>query len=235
MGYPRAVAVTVGVTLLVAACSTPADAPSTSTSLSPSTSTSVPPTTATTTSLPEGAGTTSTTAATTTTTTTSEPPTTTTEARSGFHPVEPIAVQPPGPRPGSEGASGSGCQPGSDDLPDGEWFGFLQAVGTESVTVDLACFWFGDIAYDVGAAAGEEVTNDYFITNDSDRLRSVPVAGDAIVWTIAGDPTEGHSARPFASWPSGEPTYVRCPGDGCLVWLYVNGGLVTEVVEQYTP
>ena len=170
------------------------------------------------------------------TTTTTEPPTTTTEPPSGgFHPVEPITLQPPDPLPGSEGASGSGCYTGSGDLPDGVWFGFLQVVGTESVTVDLACFWFGDIAYEIGEAIGQEVTNDYFITNNSDPDRSVPVAGNATVWTIAGDPTEGHSAVPFASWPSSEPTYVQCPGDGCLVWLYVNGGLVTEVVEQYTP
>ena len=222
MEYRRAATVLAGVTLLAAACSTPTDAPSTSTS--------EPPTTATTTS---------TTAATTTSTsasTTTEPPTTTTEAPpGGFHPVEPIGLQPPGPLPGSDGASGSGCQPGSGDLPDGVWFGFLQAVETESVTVDIACFWFGDIAYEVGEAAGQEVNNDYFITNDSDRLRSVPVANDAIVWTIAGDATEGHSATPFAVWPNSEPTYVQCPGDGCLVWLYVNGGNVTEVVEQYTP
>ncbi len=207
MRYHRAVTVVAGVTLLVAACSTPSEAPSPSTTAQPTTSS----------------------------TSTSEPPSTTTEAPSGFHPVEPIAVQPPGPRPGSDGASGSGCWTGSGDLPDGEWFGSLQVVGTESVTVDLACFWFGDIAYEIGEAIGQEVTNDYFITNNSDPDRSVPVASDAIVWTIAGDPTEGHSAVPLASWPSSEPTYVQCPGDGCLVWLYVNGGLVTEVVEQYTP
>jgi hypothetical protein len=209
MGYRRAVIVLAGVTLLSAACSTPTEAPSTSTTMPPITAT--------------------------TTTTTEQLTTTTGATPGGFHPVEPVALQPPEPLPGSDGASGSGCNPGSGDLPDGAWFGFLSEVETEGVTVDLACFWFGDIAYEVGELAGQEVNNDYFITNDSDRLRSVPVAGDATVWTIAGDSTEGHSAVSFASWPSSEPTYVQCPGDGCLVWLYVNGGLVTEVVEQYTP
>jgi hypothetical protein len=29
--------------------------------------------------------------------------------------------------------------------------------------------------------------------------------------------------------------YLECPGNWCLVWLYVNNGLVTDVVEQFVP
>jgi hypothetical protein len=152
-----------------------------------------------------------------------------------FHPIPPVPLAPPDPLPGSSGASGSGCAPGSDVLPDGVWFVFLVESLADSVRGDLACFWFGDIAYEVGEAAGEEVANDYFISNDSDRIRTVPVAGDAVVWTLAGDTSEGHSEVPFPAWPTDGPTYMECPGDFCTVWLYVNDGMVTDIVEQYLP
>ena len=29
--------------------------------------------------------------------------------------------------------------------------------------------------------------------------------------------------------------YIPCPGEFCSVWLYVNNGNVTEVLEQYLP
>ena len=58
---------------------------------------------------------------------------------------------------------------------------------------------------------------------------------DPFVWTTAGDPTEGHSSISFDEWPQEGITYVECPGDFCGVWLYLNDGLITEIVEQYTP
>ena len=33
-----------------------------------------------------------------------------------------------------------------------------------------------------------------------------------------------------ASWP-----LAVCPGEACAVWLFVNQGRVTEVVQQYAP
>lgn len=171
------------------------------------------------------------------TTTTAARDTTTTSAATtaGFHPVPPIPLVPPEAIPGSAGASGSGCAPGSDDLPDGIWFVFMLEKLPNAVRGDLACFWFGDIAYEVGEAAGDEVADDFYISNESNRIRTVPIASGAAVWVIAGDTTEGHSAIPFGDWPSDESTYVQCPGDFCTVWLYVNDGVVTDIVEQYIP
>ena len=162
-------------------------------------------------------------------------PSSTTEPGASFHPSLPIAPTPPEPLPGSGGAAGSGCAPASDDLPDGMWFVSMVERRPDAVVGDLACFWFGDIAYEVGEAAGEEVANDYFISNDSDRTRTTPVTADTVVWTLAGDPTEGYSDVPFADWPGAPPTYVQCPGDLCTVWLFVNDGVVTDIVEQYLP
>jgi len=218
----RGLVVIVSMVVLVAGCTT-AGTDTTTTTVASTTSSSTTTSSTTTTSSP-------------TTTTTTAPSTTTTSATTvEFHPVPPIPLAPPDPLPGSDGASGSGCAPGSDDLPDGVWFVFLIENLPGSVRGDLACFWFGDIAYEVGEAAGVEVENDFYISNESDRIRTTPVAPDAVVWTLAGDTTEGHSSVPYADWPIGESTYVPCPGDFCTVWLYINDGVVTDIVEQYIP
>ena len=38
---------------------------------------------------------------------------------------------------------------------------------------------------------------------------------------------------PFADWPE-DPTFSQpCPGEFCGVWLFVNDGAVTEMLEQF--
>jgi hypothetical protein len=184
---------------------------------------------------------TTTTAATTTTasttTTTQAPETTTTLAPAGG----PFVVGEPGASPvealpGSDGASGSGCAPGSDALPDGIWFGFITARAADGIDFDLACFYAGDIAYEEGAKDGEEVNNDYYIRNDNPTLRTIAV--DATVPVYAIDVSTGgieFVTVEFADWPLASGAYNQCPGEFCLAWLYVNGGAVTEIQEQYVP
>ena len=144
-------------------------------------------------------------------------------------------LTPPDPLNGSEGASGSGCAPGTDDLPSGIWFGFLVERSDSAVELDLACFYFGDIAWEKAAEVGQEANNDYWIVNENPLVRTVPVAGDAAVWAITGDATLGHERLAYADWTGAESTYTPCPGEGCTVWLYVNDGVVDEIVEQYLP
>ena len=67
-----------------------------------------------------------------------------------------------------------------------------------------------------------------------DRTYPVPLAGDARIWYL--DTTidiEMVEITP-AQWPH-PGSFLNCPGDWCSVWLYVNQGLVTAVVEQYLP
>ncbi len=64
--------------------------------------------------------------------------------------------------------------------------------------------------------------------------RHVPVdpAGTAYWLDMTGDLTP--QPIPMASWPiPWDPSYQACPSDSCAVWLYVNGGVVTELIEQY--
>ena len=111
----------------------------------------------------------------------------------------------------------------------------MLATHPTAIDFDLACFYFGDIAWEKAAEVGEEAPNDVWIVNQNPKLRSVLVASDATVWSIVGDPTEGHRGVAFTDWPVSPDTYVPCPGEFCGVWLYVNGGVATEIVEQYLP
>lgn len=175
---------------------------------------------------------TSTTAPATTTTagTTTTAATTTTRYEAGTPTLFPLASL-----PGSGGAAGSGCSPGSQALPDGAWFGFVVARDGSAVEFDLACLYFGDIAYEKGAGAGEEVANDYFLSNVNPSLRSITIAGDVPVFEIDATQPDVFLTVPFADWPIDPNLYVACPDTFCGVWLYVNDGTVTEIVEQYFP
>ena len=115
------------------------------------------------------------------------------------------------------------------------WFGFVLGVSEFTVEFDLACFYFGDIAWDVAAEEGEEANNDFWIVNESNRIRILEYPAGTTVWTLGPNPTQGHlPSLLFTEWPV-DPAYLSCPGEHCGVWLYINDGVVTELVEQYVP
>jgi hypothetical protein len=72
---------------------------------------------------------------------------------------------------------GSGCSPNSDMLPNGIWFGRIEQASAESVEFDLMCF---------GPSPGEP-GNVVTVTNDSTRLRTVPVWDATLVHAIGPD------------------------------------------------
>ena len=208
-----------------------------STSVPPETTTEAPATTTTT------AATTTTTAATTTTTaatttTTAAPTTTTTAATTttsgGPYEVGVPTFAPLAPLPGSGGAAGSGCTPGAGPLPDGAWFGYVVAKSATAIDFDLACFFYGAIAYTEGAADGEEVNNDYYVRNVNPTLRTTPVPATATVYEVDAG-SVGFLTVPFSGWPVDPSASIPCPSTSCNVWVFVNGGEVTEILEQFTP
>lgn len=215
----------IGVLLVVAACTSATDE---TTTTAPATTT--PATTAvTTTTAPATTSAALPTTTTTTTTTITVPP------ASGPYVVGTPTLGPPEPLPGGAGASGSGCAPGSDILPDGIWFGYVVARDPTSISFDLACMYFGDIAYEKGAEAGEEVANDYFISNENPALRTVAVGPEATFYEIDAAQPDVVQTPTFAEWPLDPEMYLACPSDWCGVWLYINDGVVTEAMEQYFP
>lgn len=100
----------------------------------------------------------------------------------------------------------------------------------------MACFYFGEIAYEMAATENEEAYNDYWIVNQSSKMRTVPFAEAASAWVIGSEPSLGHYPVLLGTeWPAPAPTYSDCPGEFCVVWLFVNDGFVNDLVEQYLP
>jgi len=232
------------IVLLIPACSSSGDAedaaaPTTGVAVDSTAATTMPPAetaaTTTTTVAPVTTAPTTTAPATTTTTpaTTTTAPTTTTTT-GGPYVVGTPELYPGAPRLGSDGAGGSGCAPGAGPLPDGVWFGFVGAIGPTSVDFDLACLYTGDIAIARGAEDGVEVDIDYYIRNNNPALRSVPVATGGIVYEIEATTIDFLTVA-FADWPVDPAGFIPCPSDWCGVWLFVNGGEATEILEQYFP
>ncbi len=125
---------------------------------------------------------------------------------------------------------GSGCAPGANNLPDGVWFGFVKSWSTSQIAFDLACWWTGSGAAATAAARGDEVNNDYYITNDNTTIRLVTVDGD-IPAKKAGWEDGVFTLSQVIADPGGSlPTNPPYPA-----WIYVNGGVVTELAVQYIP
>jgi len=225
-------------TLLLVACSGTSSTTTTAGTTAPETTTTAPATTTT-------AAATTTTEATTTEATTTTAATTTTEATTTTTAAATTTTAPeytvanyglfPPVFAGTD-AHGSGCAPGSPTLPDGIWFGFVTSVTTTAYSFDLACFWTGQAAVDHATANGDEAF-DFYIGNDNPTLRTVTFdpAGTAY-WIDASASDLTPQPIPMPDWPSNTGShYVPCPGQSCAVWVYINGGVATELVEQYLP
>ncbi len=131
------------------------------------------------------------------------------------------------------GVSGSGCNPGGDRLPDGWWYGFAKTPirAGSSFDFDLACYYYGRIAAQV---AHEEnpleypdetfIDDDVYVSNANLTTRQVPVATSADLRCLdMGTPGFGDQ-QPCSG-----------PGVSWSVWVRVEGGSVTKVLEQFHP
>lgn len=139
----------------------------------------------------------------------------------------------------ADGADGSGCLADSGPLPDGIWFGFVRGWTATSVDLDPACWFTGPEAAKAATARNDESPppNDFFIANDSTVVRAIPVPANAKALRVTHDKDGGiaNQNTTYADLVANSGTYNQCPGDGCPVWVAVNGGVVTEVSMQYLP
>jgi len=131
-------------------------------------------------------------------------------------------------------ASRSGCTPGTTELPDGEWFGYVGDVTATDLTFDLACWFSGPAAEQAAAEDGQESPppNDYYVRNVNATVRTVPAAAGAEVEWLpnTGDPTTATTVD-YVTWLAERESRDFQPG----VWLTVADGMVTFVEEQYVP
>ena len=125
-------------------------------------------------------------------------------------------------QPGSGGNLGSGCSPGSGALPDGVWFGKVVAWTDDTIDFDLYC----------ATPPGPDDEGPYVITNTNPAIRTVPVASDALVYPVV----DGFSGPPqlYVAWRGTPHPPAFCGEEGCwLMWLFVNDGEVTEIVQVW--
>jgi hypothetical protein len=131
-------------------------------------------------------------------------------------------------------AEGSGCTPGTDTLPDGLWYGEATALGERGLEFDLACWFVGDAATAAAAEDGEESPppNDYYVRNQSDRIRSLTVTLNApVTWYPEIGVLASETTITYAEWRT-----LREQRDFQLaVWLEVEDGTVVSIVEQWVP
>ena len=135
-------------------------------------------------------------------------------------------------------ATSSASETAAAVLEDGRHPGHVVEVdpAAGTVTVDVVQFLTGDAAASAAAEDGGEVQppNDYWIRNQNDLLRTLPVAGGARVVTTTLTAAESGDAT--------EPVEVdlqrlaELPGlEGALFWLTVTDGTVVDLEEQYLP
>jgi hypothetical protein len=140
------------------------------------------------------------------------------------------------PFPDADEAHGSGCVAGGNELPDGIWFGFATSVTADTVTLDLACFWTGEAADAAAIADGAEPLG-FHVRNENPTTRTMARDASGTAYWLDGAAAEiVPLAIPMVDWPViVGAAYQECPSDHCAVWLYINDGVVTELVEQYLP
>lgn len=157
----------------------------------------------------------------TTTTTTEATTTSTTPSTSTTTAGDPLAPE------------GSGCTPGTDILPDGEWYGGVRGFDEQGFSFDLACLYVGDAAAAAAAEDGEESPppNDYYVRNESDRARMLTVDSDTpVTWYTSGDPNDEITGT-YAEWIEFLATQESYLG----IWVTVESGAVTEIAEWWVP
>ena len=131
-------------------------------------------------------------------------------------------------------------------LDDGRHAAYLHGIEVvdRTITVDVIRFLTGQEAIDAYRAEFPEdplgPPNDYWIVNANPRLRTLPVSSDVNV-RLVRLAEDGDADLDPGTWEE-LPDYLaesQPPGDDRLswnpFWLDVSDGIVTGIVEQYTP
>jgi hypothetical protein len=136
-------------------------------------------------------------------------------------------------------------------LADGRHFGYIRALARPDhppvIEFDPAEFLTGDEAYeaalaDGAIAAGEPVSNDYYIRNDDSSVVRLPVGPEARVTVVScpascKEGARGDLADFLASLtdPSEKTLAAEYRGTNSQYWIVLSSGLVEQIDEQYVP
>jgi hypothetical protein len=125
----------------------------------------------------------------------------------------------------ADGTAGSGCTPPTGSLPDGRWFGSIGTWTSTSITFTPRCLYHRDSTqykdYNEQFAAGES----RYITESSVGTRTLATVRNVPAWHAWSNGRATTLDLLFSEFEYAQET----------VWVFVNDGIVTEVVEDYSP
>jgi hypothetical protein len=149
------------------------------------------------------------------------------------------------PSGSSEPSPSSTPEPSASPSPvleDGRHFvyvetAFPRANGSARVRFDLAYFYTDARAEQEAAERGGLVEDGYYIVNDNDRLRTLPLADDVRVRYIPLDFCCELQRGNIDAWLEAvlETNQTDYAGKDVPWWFTVEGGLITRIEQQYLP
>jgi hypothetical protein len=165
-------------------------------------------------------------------------PTTTPSLTPSAEPSEEPSVPPDPTMPESPEPSGGG----SPALEDGHHFVYVTGAsrledGTSEVEFDLAYFYVGERAEREAAERDDEVLNGYYIVNENDLLRTLPLADGVEVAYIPVDACCDLQPGNVDAWLDAvlETNPTDYGGTDVPWWFTVEGGEITRIEQQYLP
>ena len=155
-------------------------------------------------------------------------------------PTDEPSVEPTEAPSGSE--TPEPAPPESPVLEDGHLFVYVTSAsrledGTSEVEFDLAYFYTGTRAEQEAAERDDEAADGYYIVNDNDRLRTLPLAEDVKVRYIPVDFCCELQRGNLDAWLEAvlETNQTDYGGKDVPWWFTVEGGQITRIEQQYLP
>jgi hypothetical protein len=140
------------------------------------------------------------------------------------------------PTPGDPyDAQGFRCDAAGEVLADGVWFGFVRNLSSSAVSIDVACYYTGEGAARLAVSEGHDPVL-FYLGNDDPATFDVRLDSAGLAHWVDDAAGAIPEPVPMSQWPVAGSTFSReCPGELCGIWLYVNQGVATEIVEWYLP
>jgi hypothetical protein len=127
-------------------------------------------------------------------------------------------------------------------LEDGRHFVYVTSVsrledGSSDVEFNLAEFYTGERAEQEAAEDGNDAANGYYIVNDNDLLRTLPLADAVDVSYIPVDACCALQPGNVDAWLEAvlETDPTDYGGTDVPWWFTVQGGEITRIEQQYLP
>ena len=111
----------------------------------------------------------------------------------------------------------------------------VTAPGDHELRFDIVQWLSGDDAnkaYERETGDSSGAPNDYYIANESTKMRSAPVAEDASIY-ILDNPNDAVSLT-LVTWDRLQE-HLPSALEGDTYWLTFSGGTIREVCQQYRP